>query len=693
MKHYDFSGYATKNDIRCSDGRTIRRNAFIDNDGMTVPLVWNHRHNEVGNVLGHALLENRPDGVYAYGVFNDTADGQKAKVLVHHGDIKQMSIYANGLKQTPDGSVMHGMIREVSLVMSGANPGAYIQTLDIQHAGDPDYDEEFEAEIFTGEDLVLSHGEEDDEEEETMADIGSSYKIPTTGKKVFGDMTIQDVLDSLNDQQRQVFDYLIGQALKSKGGTVVQHAADIDYEDAEFIGETLDTLDDTQATVLEALVGEAVIDSQNIDPEYMQHSDDYDDYENYEEDDDMYGEKSIDEVLSDLTEEQIDQLSYLITDAISDEMEHSDNYYGEDTLMHTNVFDGQDDFLMHANAFYADSDAIFEDARRHGSLKDAVLAHAQDYGIENINYLFPDPKALSNEPDFINIHQEFVKEFMDKVHKSPFARIKSIHADITEAEARAKGYTKGHKKLDEVFSLLKRVTSPTTVYKHQKMDRNDILDITDFDVIVFLKKEMRMKLDEEIVRACLVGDGRSNSSADKIDEQCIRPIWTDDDLYTIKSLTTFAANATDEEKAKALIVAAIKARKDYRGSGNPILFTTEDIYTSMLLIQDNMGRDIYDTPQKLETKLRVSKIVTSEVLENLTRTFTPEGGSQQTRTLAGIIVNPADYNVGTDKGGEVSFFDDFDIDYNQQKYLIEARLSGALVKPYSAIALETMTNP
>ena len=700
MRHYDFSGYATKNDIRCSDGRTIRRNAFIDNDGMTVPLVWNHDHKELGNVLGHALLENRPDGVYAYCSFNDSAEAQKAKTLVNHGDIRQMSIFANGLKQTPDGSVMHGKIREVSLVFSGANPGAFIQTLDIQHSDDPDFDEVFAAEIYTGEDFTLAHA--DDDGEESMADIGSSYKIPkNNGRKVRGNMTIQDVIDSLTSDQKHVFDYLIGQALQSKGGTVVQHSDDISYEDAEYISETLDTLDDTQETVLNALVGEAIMESQEIDPEYMQHSDEYDDddyedYENdYEEDTDMYGEKSIDEVLSELTEDQIDELSYLITDALSEEMEHSDDFYGEDTLMHTNVFDGSanDEFLMHADAFFDDSDTIFADARRMGSLKDSVLAHAAEYGIENIDYLFPDSKALSNEPDFINIHQEFVKEFMDRVHKSPFARIKSIHADITEAEARAKGYTKGNKKLDEVFKLLKRVTSPTTVYKHQKMDRNDILDITDFDVIVFLKKEMRMKLDEEIVRACLVGDGRAESAADKIDEQCIRPIWTDDDLYTIKSLTTVSSSATEQDRAKALIISAIKARKDYRGSGNPILFTTEDILTSMLLITDSTGRDIYDTQQKLETKLRVSKIVTSEVLENLTRTFTPEGGSQQTRTLAGIIVNPADYNVGTDKGGEVSMFDDFDIDYNQQKYLIETRLSGALTKPYSAIALEIMVNP
>lgn len=631
MAHYDFSGYATKNNIRCSDGRTIRRNAFIDNDGMTVPLVWQHRHNDPSNVLGHALLENREDGVFAYGSFNDTAEGQRAKSLVKHGDIKQLSIYANQLKQTTDGSVMHGNIREVSLVLAGANPGAYIQTLDIQHSDDPDYDELYDAEIYSGENLELSHADEDEEDE-----------TETAKKK-----------------------------LKKKKPSL------------EELAEEIEDADET--------------DDETTDDEYDTKKIKHADKETKEESTmpNTKSDKTVQDVLNELTEEQMNVVAYLIGEAVqskggSDEAKHYDYDDEEEYLMHTNIFeqDPRAEFLAHADAFFDDSEAIFAEAKKSNSLKDVVIAHAADYGIDNIDYLFPDAKALENEPDFISRDQAFVKEFMDRVHKSPFARIKSIHADITEAEARAKGYIKGKKKLDEVFSLLKRTTNPTTVYKKQKLDRNDIIDITDFDVIVWLKREMRVMLDEELVRAMLVGDGRSASAEDKIDEQCIRPIWTDDDLYTIKQTVTLSANATDNEKARATIVGAIKARKNYRGKGTPIFFTTEDTLTELLLATDSDGRDLYDTPEKLATKLRVSKIVTSEVLENLTRT-----ADGTTYTLIGIIVNPADYNVGTDKGGEVSLFEDFDIDFNQQKYLIETRLSGALVHPYSAIALESVTNP
>jgi HK97 family phage prohead protease len=637
MAHYDFSGYATKNNIRCSDGRTIRRNAFIDNDGMTVPLVWQHRHNDPSNVLGHALLENREDGVFAYGSFNDTAEGQRAKSLVKHGDIKQLSIYANGLKQTSDGSVMHGNIREVSLVLSGANPGAYIQTLDIQHSDDPEYDELYDAEIYSGEPLTLSHSEDQED--------GPEKKPPLEDiSKEEGDKTIADVLKTLNEDQMDAVSYIIGDAIKSKNGAV-------------------------------------------------EHSDEY---LTHKEDTEMANgsDKTVQDVLNELTEEQMNVVAYLIGEAVQSkggEAKHSDyDYDEEDYLMHTNVFEQNPEmeFLAHADAFFDDSEAIFAEAKKSNSLKDVVLAHAQDYGIEDIDLLFPDDRAIDNEPDMISRDQAFVKEFMDRVHKSPFARIKSIHADITEAEARAKGYVKGTKKLDEVFKLLKRSTAPTTVYKHQKLDRNDIIDITGFDIIVFLKKEMRLMLNEELVRAMLVGDGRSVSAADKIDEQCIRPIWTDDDLYTIKQTITFTGGMTDNEKARAIIVGAIKARKNYRGKGSPIFFTTEDTLTMLLLATDTQGRDLYDTPEKLATKLRVAKIVTSEILENLTRT---DDGT--TYTLVGIIVNPNDYNVGSDKGGEVSLFEDFDIDFNQQKYLIETRLSGALVHPYSAIALESVVNP
>ena len=685
MAHYDFSGYATKNNIRCSDGRTIRRNAFIDNDGMTVPLVWQHNHKDPSNVLGHALLENREDGVFAYGSFNDTAEGQRAKALVRHGDIKSLSIYANGLKQTSDGSVMHGNIREVSLVLSGANPGAYIQTLDIQHSDDPDYDELYDAEIFSGENIILAHAEATGEKP-PLEEVAKTVK----------ERTVKEILDGFTKEQKDAVMYLMSAAISGEP-EVVQHAD----ETAQAVGgnssgrtvmDVLKELDEEQMNVVEYLIGKAVKDHSAA-----QHSDEDENYithENKEENNMANGsDKTVQDVLNELNEEQMNVVAYLIGEAVQQgEAKHSDyyDYDEEDYLMHTNVFEQNPEmeFLAHADAFFDDSEAIFAEAKKSNSLKDVVLAHAQDYGIEDIDLLFPDDRAIDNEPDMISRDQAFVKEFMDRVHKSPFARIKSIHADITEAEARAKGYVKGTKKLDEVFKLLKRATAPTTVYKHQKLDRNDIIDITDFDIIVFLKKEMRLMLNEELVRAMLVGDGRSASAADKIDEQCIRPIWTDDDLYTIKQTISFTGGMTDNEKARAIIVGAIKARKNYRGKGSPIFFTTEDTLTMLLLATDNEGRDLYDTPEKLATKLRVAKIVTSEILENLTRT---DDGT--TYTLVGIIVNPNDYNVGTDKGGEVSLFEDFDIDFNQQKYLIETRLSGALVHPYSAIALESVVNP
>ncbi len=636
MAKYDFSGYATKNNIRCSDGRTIRKNAFVDNDGMTVPLVWQHRHNEPSNVLGHALLENREDGVYAYGSFNDTAEGQRAKTLVRHGDITKLSIYANGLKQTTDGSVMHGNIREVSLVLAGANPGAYIQTLDIQHSDDPDYDELFDAEIYSDDDITIQHADDDEEED----DLKKKLKKPP-----LADLVKEDKSDNEEATEEPTESEETDEEDEDEGkGKKIAHSDNTNKEE--------NTMPNTNS------------------------------------------EKTVQDVLNELTEEQMNVVAYLIGEAVQskgDEAQHGYyDYDEEDYLMHTNVFEQNPEmeFLAHADAFFDESEAIFAEAKKSNSLKDVVLAHAQDYGIEDIDLLFPDDRAIDNEPDMISRDQAFVKEFMDRVHKSPFARIKSIHADITEAEARAKGYVKGTKKLDEVFRLLKRATAPTTVYKHQKLDRNDIIDITDFDIIVFLKKEMRLMLNEELVRAMLVGDGRSSSAADKIDEQCIRPIWTDDDLYTIKQTISFTGGMTDNEKARAIIVGAIKARKNYRGKGSPIFFTTEDTLTLLLLATDNDGRDLYDTPEKLATKLRVAKIVTSEILENLTRT---DDGT--TYTLVGIIVNPNDYNVGTDKGGEVSLFEDFDIDFNQQKYLIETRLSGALVHPYSAIALESVVNP
>ena len=565
MSKFDFSGWATRNNLKCSDGRTIMKDAFKHNNGKTVPLVWNHQHNDPLNVLGHALLENRDEGVYAYCKFNETESGRNAKLLVEHGDVSSLSIYANQLKQQ-GANVIHGAIQELSLVLAGANPGAFI-------------------------DAVIRHGETSEEE-----------AIIYTGKNI-----------SLYHADEKKEDKPVNEEFKHKKKT----------EDEETVADVFETLSEKQKTVVYAMIGQALEEDKKS------------------EDND------------------------------------NDSKGGDNTMKH-NVFDKEDntqgDFLSHA-----DTEAIFADVKRYGSLRDAVLAH----GIENIDYLFPDAKNITNTPQFIQREMGWVQKVMNGVHHTPFSRIKSTFADITEEDARAKGYIKGNLKKEEVFSLLKRTTTPTTIYKKQKLDRDDVVDITDFDVVAWLKSEMRVMLDEEIARATLVGDGRLASSDDKINEGNIRPIWTDADLYTIKAPVTVAAAATADQKAKTFIRAAIKSRKNYKGSGEPTLYTTEDVLTDCLLMEDTTGRIIYDSVTKLATALRVREIVTVPVMENLSRTV----GSDE-YTLMGIIVNLSDYNIGADKGGAVNMFDDFDIDYNAQKYLIETRCSGALTKPYSAIALE-----
>ena len=575
MERFDFSGWATRNNLKCSDGRTIRKDAFKDNNGQKVPLVWNHQHNEPFNILGHALLENREEGVYAYCTFNDTEAGQNAKQLVEHGDVSALSIYANQLKQH-GGDVIHGSIREVSLVLAGANPGAFIDSI-ICHGEES----EEEAIIYTGEDISLSHADNEEMKEEKPMEDTKKVENKTDNK------TVKDVFDTLTEEQKTVVYALIGQALESAGKT----------------------------------------DDDN---------DEYDDE--------------------------------------------------EDNNMKHNVFD--QDEMMQGNALsHSDMEEIFSDAKRTGSLKEAFLAHNATYGIDQIDTLFPEPKSMNTPPEFIKRDTNWVAGVINGVHHTPFSRIKSMFANITEDEARAKGYIKGKLKKEEVFTLLKRTTTPTTIYKKQKLDRDDIIDITDFDVVAWIKSEMRMMLDEEIARAILVGDGRLTSDDDHINEANIRPIWKDDDLYTIKTKITVGAAATDDDKAKAVIKAAVKSRKNYKGSGNPVLYTTEDFLTNCLLLEDTQGYRLYKSEQDVATAMRVSRIVTVPVMENLTRT----DSESKERTLVGIIVNLNDYNVGADKGGAVNMFDDFDIDYNQQKYLMETRCSGALIKPYSAIALEMVT--
>lgn len=583
MDNYDFSGWATRNNLRCSDGRTILKDAFKHNDGQIVPLVWNHQHNDPLNILGHALLENREEGVYAYCTFNDTEAGRNAKQLVEHGDVSALSIYANQLKQQGR-NVLHGAIREVSLVLAGANPGAFIDSI-IKHGEESDE----EAIIYTGEDLILEHAcgggskpkkkkkieHAKEETDETIEDVKEDVEEMNNEEK-----TVQDVFDTLNEEQKTVVYAMIGQALESAG------------------------------------------------------------MNNEEEDENM-----------------------------------KHNVFDNDERMEENV-------LSHS-----DIENIISDGKRYGSLKESFLAHVgtPTYGIQNIDYLFPDAQNVNREPDFIQRDMDWVQKVMRGTHHTPFSRIKSVHANISADEARAKGYLKGKLKKEEVFTLLKRSTTPTTIYKKQKLDRDDIIDITDFDVVAYIKSEMRMMLDEEIARAILVGDGRLSDSDDKINEMNIRPIASDHDLYTVKYTVKALDTATDADVAKEFIVGAIKSRTYYKGSGNPTLFTTEDLLTSCLLLEDKNGRVIYDTVEKLKTALRVSDIVTVPVMEGVTRTRSEDS---KVVALMGIIVNLKDYAVGADKGGSVNMFDDFDIDYNQQKYLIETRCSGALTKPFSAVALE-----
>ena len=565
MKNYDFSGWATKNNLRCSDGRTILRDAFKHNDGQTVPLVWNHQHNDPLNVLGHALLENRESGVYAYCKFNDTEAGKNAKMLVEHGDVTALSIYANQLKQK-GGNVEHGVIREVSLVLAGANPGAFIDSI-LRHGEASDE----EGVIYTGETLVLFHAEEQNQNEKKEED-----KKVTEGKE----LTVQDVVDSMTEEQRNVMYALIGQALE---GSDVKHS----------------------------------------------------------------------EI----------------------------NYNGGDDEMKHNVFENENMQGTNSNELtHSEMQAILKDAKRYGSLKESCLQH----GIEHIDepgYLFPEFKNLNREPEFVGRDMGWVGKVMSGVHRTPFSRIKSLQADIREEDARALGYMKGNLKKEEVFTLLKRTTDPQTVYKKQKLHRDDVLDITDFDVVAFVKKEMRMMLEEEIARAILVGDGRLPDSDDKIMETHIRSIANEEALYAIHHEVDFTGQTDVAARAKTIIRESLRARKDYKGSGEPTLFCSESTLTEMLLLEDANGRVIYDSVAKLATAMRVKEIVTVPVME----------GAQnlnKTKDVLGIIVNLRDYNVGADKGGQVSMFEDFDIDYNAQKYLIETRCSGALIKPFSAIVLE-----
>lgn len=626
-KKYDFAGWATKNDLLCSDGRTIRKNAFKDDDGHEVPLVWQHQHNDPNNVLGHAYLENRDEGVRAYCTFNTTENGQYAKELVRNKDVTALSIWANKLTQH-GGDVLHGSIKEVSLVLAGANPGALIDFSTIQHADGSIETDDNEATIYNGVegfdiyDESISHADNEDDKKEKEEDMGK-------------DKTIKEVLDSFTEDERTLLIFLVDQAVGGKKASInISHADDESNDN----GPTLR------------------------------------------------------DVYNNMSEDKKKVLAYVIALAEESKKESEDEDEGEDQEMKHNVFE-QDDNVMDVLS-HDDMQEVLNNAKRCGSFKAALDDYAEntlqlEHGINDIQMLFPEAKNVTDgAPAFVKRDDAWVTTVFNGVHKSPFSRVKTVFANITEDDARAKGYIKGKQKKEEVFGLLKRTTTPQTVYKLQKFDRDDVIDITDFDVVAWVKGEMRVMLNEEIARAILVGDGRASGAEDKINEQNIRPIWKDDDFYTIHKGVKIAPTATNYDKAEAIIEAALRARKDYKGSGTPDAFFDPDTITTMLLAKDTTGRRIYSSIADLASALRVKNIYEVPVFEGLERT----DSQSKKHTLLGIIVNLTDYNIGADKGGSVNLFDDFDIDYNKFTYLIETRCSGALVRPYSAIVIETDPN-
>lgn len=618
---YDFGGYATKSGLKCSDGRMIMRDAFKDQDGTTVPLVWQHFHDEPQNVLGHAVLENRADGVYCYGVINDaTPNGANAKALVQHGDIDSLSIYANQLQERGN-NVIHGAIREVSLVLAGANPGAKIDNLAFEH-GDGEYtNDETEAVIFTG--LTLAHADDMTKKDPTPAPTASlDNKDPANSDDSSG-KTVKEIFDTLTDEQKNVVYALIAQALS--GGT--------DSEDSSDTTDTTGTDDMSQSAVT----------AQNFANMF------------------------------DALDAQQQAIVYSAISGVNN------TTYGGNTMKH-NVFDQTQNLQNKHFLSHDQMGEILGDAKRYGSLKESFIAHAETYGFNPTEVMFPDAVATNqNGPELVKRPDDWVNIVLNSAKHTPFSRIKTITADVTADAARAKGYVTGNLKKDEIITLLKRTTTPATIYKKQKMDRDDIVDITDFDVIAWLKNEMRAMLNEELARAILIGDGRSVADEDKVNEQNIRPIALDDDsVYVVRSQLENDAGTDD------IIDEIIRSRKDYRGTGIPTLFTSTTLLTDMLLVKDSMGRRLYNNVEELASVLRVSQIVEVELMNGATRKVS----DTQTNDILGVVVNMADYTIGADKGGEVNMFDDFDIDYNQQKYLIETRCSGALTKPKSAIVIE-----
>lgn len=700
---YDFGGWATKNDLLCADGRTIRQDAFKDDDGRTVPLVYQHNHEDPTRVIGHALLENRDEGVYAYCSLNGTSIAQHVKECVRHGDINGLSIFANKLVQR-GGDVLHGVIRELSVVLSGANPGAVIEFPMLAHGEES----ETEAFIWCGEEGIdfgesLRHAEEEEEDEEELPkakkkkapedepdeeeeaeddaeEEETEEPAPTKGKRPLpefikqkrkemaekagkksqedeklshadeddeddeeadGDMTIQDVLNTLNDKQKKAVDYVLdgilgGEDLSKNGASKGEEV------NGETVSDVLKTLNKTQKKVFEYLIDQA------------------------------------DQVAASAEEEGDDE------EDGGEEASHADTE-GEEFIMKKNVFDTESMDQQNDTLTHAQMETLIKDAKRIGSLRQSVLEHAAEYGIDQIDWLFPEDRSVQNTPTFIQRDMGWVSTVMNAVNHTPFSRIKTLFADITEDEARARGYIKGKQKKNEVFTLLKRTTDPQTIYKKQKLNRDDVVDITDFDVVAWMKQEMRMMLDEEIARAILIGDGRETDSDDHISEDHIHSVFHDDETLFVVRKQYEAVQG--EEKAKTLIKLVRKAWKDYKGSGNAIAYVSEDTLSDLLLLEDSFGHFLYPTKDVAASVLGVQNIVTVPPMADAATLRVDEDTDKSYRPLM-IIVNLKDYNVGADKGGSVNMFEDFDIDYNAQKYLIETRCSGALIRPFSAIVIE-----
>lgn len=646
---YDFGGYATRNDIKCSDGRVIRRDAFKVNDGERVPLVYQHVHHDPLNVLGHADLENRPDGVYCYCSFNNTEQGRHAKELVKHGDIKSLSIYANHLKQSGM-DVLHGIINEVSLVMRGANPGATIENITFAHSDGSEYESETEAIINVYEPIeFLAHAEDEKE----PANQNGSDSNDSSAK------TVQDVIDNMSKEKRDVLEFLVAQALKGiDDSEIEENEEDVTHaDDGPTIQDILDTYTDEEMKVLQYLIGQAAIQSED------------------------------EEVETEETEE-------------TEEIQQSDEE--GDTFMYQTVFNQNTHEKTAIELNHSDMKNIIEkckDGECGGSLKKVATDYikhtfeldandnpldALQHGIEALDILFPEAKAVTPTPELVSRQMDWVSDVWNSTKKSPFARIKSTAADITGDEARARGYVKGNKKIEEVVKLMKRVTTPQTIYKLQKLDRDDVIDATELDVIAWLKQEMRIMLNEELSRAVLIGDGRDDVDDSKIKEENIRPIANEDDFFAIKYDVTIPTDGTRLEKSDAIVDAAILAREDYMGSGSPVMYAPVDTINTALLARDKMGHRLYRTVTELADSMNVSRIVEVPVMKGFER---KDSDGTKHKVLA-IIVNLKDYTIGADRGGEVNLFDDFDINFNKYEYLIETRCSGALTKPYSAIVLQ-----